>query len=398
MAETTSFKGWNEQIDCYHEEVNRTAGVTKPSPEVATGPYSFPLVSRFVTQDLIRLFAAANGDRNPLWSDSDYAAATRWGLVIAPPVFEASLSEHASLPDPPQVPGWNSLAGGTRRRYFEPFRPGFVMQAEDTWCGQEEKSDPSKPYRLFKQVSERSFLNQDGRVVCSIQTRNMCTATPPNDDGSVGVDYSGRVRRRYSADELAEIQSEYDRELAGLTHRGAEPRWWEDVEVGDELPTIAKGPYDILDAVALVAATGNGVAFASKWAQMRGDLARRPVDGETGAPHHAISWHFLDSIAQASGIPYAHVFGTHLEMMLAHPVTNWMGDDAFVRELDTQLRRVMFHGDVARAGGRVARKYREGDEHLVELELSLVQQDGLTIAKGSAAVALPSRSGRPLGG
>ena len=39
------------------------------------------------SRDAIRHFAHGIGDMNPLWQDPDYAAATRWGGVMAPPCF-----------------------------------------------------------------------------------------------------------------------------------------------------------------------------------------------------------------------------------------------------------------------------------------------------------------------
>src|SRR5690349_10200875 len=39
------------------------------------------------SRDGIRHYAHGFGDDNPLWTDPDHAAASRWGGVIAPPGF-----------------------------------------------------------------------------------------------------------------------------------------------------------------------------------------------------------------------------------------------------------------------------------------------------------------------
>src|SRR5262245_32891887 len=40
-----------------------------------------------VTKDAIRHFAFSCGEDNPLWNDPSYAAKTRWGAQLAPPMF-----------------------------------------------------------------------------------------------------------------------------------------------------------------------------------------------------------------------------------------------------------------------------------------------------------------------
>ena len=44
------------------------------------------------TRDNIRHYAHGIGDDNPLWCDPDYARATRYGTIIAPPSFLFALT------------------------------------------------------------------------------------------------------------------------------------------------------------------------------------------------------------------------------------------------------------------------------------------------------------------
>ena len=54
----------------------------------------------------------------------------------------------------------------------------------------------------------------------------------------------------YTAAEIAEIHAAQDREVV----RGAEPRYWEDVAAGDELPPVVRGPHSVMDRVAWITA------------------------------------------------------------------------------------------------------------------------------------------------
>lgn len=394
VDEKLALQDWNAAIDDYVAKLNAVKGKTGAAPLFSDGPYAFPIVQSQVTADMIRLFARSNGDLNPLWRDPEYAANTLWGTVVAPPLYEACLAESPSMPNPPQIPGWNVLQGGFRRRYNRPFRPGDVVHAEDTWLGFDEKSKPDKPYRLFIQSCERAYIDQNNEVICTVVGRMACTAAPLTDGkASKGPDYSSRIRRRFTEAELREVHDSYDAEIAGETRRGATPRVWEDVDVGDALPTIVKGPYDISDAVAFAGVLALCNGFAAKWQSLKPDVGRHPPDRETGAPRHAIDWHLEDAIGQQHGLPYAHAFGTQMEMMMIHPVTNWMGDTGAVIEVDTQLRSVLLHGEISHTTGRVSGKRVERGQHLVDIELSSRTSDGVVYGQGTAVVRLPSRAG-----
>jgi len=392
-----SLAEWNAAIDQYVANLNAIKGKSSPAPLFPDGPYAFPVIQRQVTADMIRLFARSNGDMNPLWRDPAYAANTRWGGVIAPPLLEACISESSSMPNPPQIRGWNVLQAGFHRQYNRPFRPGDIVHAEDTWLGFEEKSHPDRPYRLFIQSCKRAYIDQNDEVICVVTGRMACTATPHIDDAGEdkgrGPDYSGRERRAFTADELRRVHEGYDLEVSGEARRGSVPRFWEDVNVGDELPTMLKGPYDISDAVSFAGVLGLCSAFASKWQLIKPDLGRAPPDPQTGAPRHPIDWHLEDAIGQQHGLPYAHAFGTQMEMMMLHPVTNWIGDAGMVVEIDTQLRSIFMHGEISETTGRVTGKRVKEGRHLVELSQVSRTIDGVVYGKGTILVQLPSRDG-----
>ena len=101
--------------------------------------------------------------------------------------------------------------------------------------------------------------------------------------------------------------------------------------------------------------------------------------------------HTSDTGARRLNIPYGIALGAQLEGVLAKLVTNWMGDDGFVKRLDFQSRRIWIFGHLAWLKGKVARKYVENDEALVDLEIWAENQDGLVLMPGSATVRLSSR-------
>ncbi len=73
---------------------------------------------------------------------------------------------------------------------------------------------------------------------------------------------------------------------------------------------------------------------------------------------------------------------------LCRVVTDWIGDDGFLKSLAFQMRRPNFVGETIAARGRVKKKGRDGH---VNLEL-WIENAGEVTAPGTAAVILPVRS------
>ena len=73
-------------------------------------------------------------------------------------------------------------------------------------------------------------------------------------------------------------------------------------------------------------------------------------------------------------------------------MTNWIGDDGFLRRLNVALRRPNIFGDVSWCRGKVLDKRVEEGVHLVDLEVLVENQLGEVTAKGTAVVELPSRA------
>jgi acyl dehydratase len=390
---------WNKLVDEHVAELNKRKGaIITPPPThmLIESEYQQSQNHRFVTEDLIRHFAYAVGDPNPLWRDPDYARGTRWGGIIAPPVFDCCIASSDGAGNAPGgsflLPGFNLFAGGNRHEYFGVIRPGDEFRIVDKYLGVEEKTVKNKTYRLFLESGQRSYINQKEEIVVIATGRRIMTGTPPGKmDATQNELYKNIKRHHFTKEELDVIHRGYDDELAGRGRRGKEVLYWEDVAVGEELKPVVKGPLDTSDACSAMLVEYGG-AFAIKWNIMRDAINSYPVDPETGEYRFRRDWHFEDSLAQLSGVPYAFQIGKYSEMILAHVVTNWMGDDGFIKTLDFQIRRINIMGDMNWLKGKVIKKYRDEGEHLVDLDIWAENQDKKVVTKGIATVRLISRS------
>ena len=392
---------WHKAVDDYCFEMDKLKGRTAPAPREHTNTYSFPISHSEVTEDLIRLFCAGIGNPNPLYTDAAYAKTTRWGGLIAPPYFEVRISEAPYFPSPLQVPGWLAALGSDQpltRGYFRPYRPGDVVHAIDEYLGMEEVTRAGEPFRRFNAGARRTYLDRRMETISYQELRGHVRAIPPDKiEESRDLLYQGqdRERRRLSTQELDAIHQGYEEELAGKWRRGAEIRYWDDVEIDDKLHPIAFGPYDIHDAVAYFGNIGYASAHAVKWGRMKHDMARLPVDPETGEVHHVVDLRLSDAIARAStgDCPYAQAFGLGLECSIGHCVTNWTGDDGFLKKIDSWMNGWGYHGEVFTVRGTVADKRIENGEHLVDIDLTMTTNTGHRLFKSRATVRLLSRSG-----
>ena len=92
-------------------------------------------------------------------------------------------------------------------------------------------------------------------------------------------------------------------------------------------------------------------------------------------------------------MPGAYDNGPQRSGMIAVCLTNWMGDDGFLRNYSVRLRRPVIFGDTNYIGGRITGKRTEGERGLVDVEISCKNQLGDETATGTAAIELPRRNG-----
>jgi len=91
-------------------------------------------------------------------------------------------------------------------------------------------------------------------------------------------------------------------------------------------------------------------------------------------------------------VPGAYDYGPERVSWMGHLVTDWMGDDGFLKVLDIQVRRHNVLGELVTCEGTV--KAVRPDAGEVDLYLIARNQDGHESARGTATVVLPIREAR----
>lgn len=377
-------------------------GVAKPHP---TPPWYLEPGS-----DAFRHVAEAYGDDNPLWCDPAYARASVWGGPIASPnmnggdtlvgedeVTELDPAAKQLLKGDP-LKGAHAYYSGSYREWWRPLRAGMRVSRRNALVGVHDKRSAFAERTVHEWIAE-VFAAPDHAQVLSAQYRLMIrtdrrTVEAKGDEGK----YSKIELRPYSAEELERIDAAYAAEPA--RRRGADPRWWEDVEEGDRLDGLVKGPMRVTDMV--VWHTGMGMGLYGVKALRLAYQQRRRMPGffrpdELNVPDVQQRVHWDQEWARRAGNPAIYDYGRMRETWLVHLCTDWMGDDAWLASLDVEFRQFNYVGDTHWMQGKVVRKYlADGDRPAVDLEIWGENQRGAITCPGHATILLPSREHGPV--
>ncbi len=138
--------------------------------------------------------------------------------------------------------------------------------------------------------------------------------------------------------------------------------YFEDVQVGDELPALVKGPIRQIQL--------------TRYAGASGDF--NPI-------------HQDDEFAKAAGMGGVFAHGMLSMGFVAQAVTDWAGAGT-VRKIGVRFTALVRLKDTVTCKGRVLAKSSKDDVHTVEVEIWAETQKGDKVVTGKATVALPPRT------
>jgi acyl dehydratase len=144
---------------------------------------------------------------------------------------------------------------------------------------------------------------------------------------------------------------------------GKAPLYFEDIQVGDDLPELVKQPT---------------TRQLVKYAGASGDYYEIHYDH-----HFAVRSGLQDGVI---------VHGLLTAGWLAQLMTNWLPSPTALKKFGVSYRAMARPGDTITCRGTIVGKYDKDGAHLIDCELSAENQRGEKCAIGTATVALPTRS------
>ena len=344
-----------------------------------------PWVSE-ATRDAIWHYAQGIGDDNPLWSDEAYARGTRWGGLLAPPSFLFAASRIVSG-YVGGLPGIHAMFAGTDWQWHRPIRHGTRLGTE-AWLKDLIERQTRFAGWAVQQVYHVDFYDADsGDPLAGCDS--WCFRTERATAREEGTKYAGRKPPPvYDDARIADVARRYRAER----RRGAEPRYWEDMQVGEALPPLLKGPMTVTGFLAYVQGWGGLYIRAHRIAFHQFDEHQGlGIPNSFGIPDVPERVHWEAELAQAVGAPDAYDYGPERVSWMGHLMTDWIGDDGRLARLHARIVRHNPVGDLLTLSGQVTGKRREQGRCLVDCALVARNQDGEDSCLAEATAELPSR-------
>jgi acyl dehydratase len=354
----------------------RVIGCVAPDVEPGVDVASWINVSRFVD---------ASGDDNPLYLDVRYGAGSVHHTMLAPPTFVLAV----------RAPGSTGVLDLREHRLTS-----ALSSLHLGWDDTVRLGDALTGRVCVGDVTRRPVVDGPARArvlsTVEYQRNGAGFARGLAEVDSLDGDLDLRPIHRYEPAEVQRMVRELDTEQPS---RGAVPRLWSDVTVGETTPPLLKGPLTLSDLELWVFADGRPVRAGNlrhpRPAGLTGGQAANPV---TGWPDWDRAEIALDSAATAPSGPSAP--GGLLVTLAGQHVTHWMGDDAFLRQLAVRIMQPFRYGDALRLTGMVIDRYTATDEartryHAVTLRVVGRNQLDEPVLEAHAVVFLPDH-GKPV--
>lgn len=349
------------------------------------------------TTDGMRHFAfGLVGDDNPLWHDPEYAKTTRWRGPVAHPLFIQTMGINECPPYSPEhkalfrglFRGIGKYLASTTWTFFKPIFPGDRAYEEYVTSDIQVKQSSFSGGRSV--IDSYRSLYVDG-AGAPLATREHSLVNAERKGSKEKGKYANLTRHSYTPDDIARIDEVY----AAEQRRGATIRYFEDVEVGEILTPVAKGPLSMVDLICRHIATGMADGYdigplRYGW-RARSKIAPFYTPDAWGVPQPQQRVHWDDSRAQDLGLPGGYDYAIMRFAWLTHLLTNWMGDDGWIESYGVELRQFNFVGDYHIIGGSVSGKSVENGRPTVEIVLEAMNQRGDITTRGKAKILLPSR-------
>jgi hypothetical protein len=342
------------------------------------------------TRLAVAKFVGGIGDTNGLWTDADHGRASDYGAPVAPPSFVIGCFSGTQF-------GWPGLGGfhtATQMASYTPIYWGDVIKASCVYDGFTGPRPSRFAGRMVTDSFTNDYVNQHGEQVARIrwQVVNYERAAARDRSGSRKVE----IPHPWTDEEVLRIEQR----MLAQRPRGAEPRYWEDLQIGDAIDVLTKGPIGLTDEVAFIAGGGTPIPRLKAHAAALADYAVHPAwafrDPVTGAREPIYAVHYNKAAANAMGVAFQYDVGFQRQCWQSHLLTNWCGDSGWVKRVTAQYRGFVYLSDVIDLGGVITGKsVDEAGEHIVEIVTSAINQRGADVMPGTAVVALPTRSGPP---
>lgn len=392
-------EGWGEITQAHLDALLQRRNVVRDKPTSMMRDFLTPnqwdkgygKANVIVTREMAARFARGFGDKNPLYSDLAYAEKSRWGRLVAAPVITSYAEIVNGATD--GFPGCHAIWRECEFEWSQPVFADEPLVAGTHLVDARIVDSKFSGGKAGVQDYETNLRTLDGRHVAAYRTSWHRFSRKK----AAGASKYGKTEPiQWTDEQLEEIWAEYRRQNYA-NRRGASPLYFEDVEVGTEIPHIIKGPITLSSKLAFEFVRGPGGWFVGH--ELALDLYEKhpalAIRNEENVPEPPVAIHWTNERCQKYlGMPAAYEAGYERLAWYTQLVTSWCGDDGFMRRLQIRFNGFHWQGDAIRLHGTVKAKRVVDGAHLVDLEVRTVTHPrGEETSRGTATVQLLSRQG-----
>ncbi|MDH5173284.1 MAG: hypothetical protein OEW92_12755, partial [Gammaproteobacteria bacterium] len=213
----------------------------------------------------------------------------------------------------------------------------------------------------------------------------------------------------WADEELAKLEDRKYEWIRMLHDLGHGKRYWDDVNVGDQLPTRIIGPHSIASFTtewrAYLFTTWCGVKRRTDLdiaaLGFTGDMAGKEQDPvleldnpelTDGAYIGPSRGHLFPRYARQIGFPRGYGYGASMGAWILDYFSGWAGEWGMIIHSNCAFRAPSFTGDITIMNAEVTDKRVDEDgRHLVHVDFKMTTQLGVTSATATAEIELPAK-------
>lgn len=358
----------------------------------------------------IRRWVQAMHYPNGLHYEDEFAAAGRFGRIVAPQSFAVATDDgHGSAPAcMGRIPDSHLIFGGDEWWFYGPrIFAGDVIRNERIPFDYVVKDTKFAGPTCFQRGDNHYYTDRGDKVATQRSTAIRYRADLAREMGGAAA---ASEDPEWTDAQLAELEHKKFEYIKMLHDLGHGKRYWDDVKVGDKLPTRVIGPHSIASLTtewrAYLFTIWCGVhrrtdldmealGFTAEMAGKEQDptLEKENPELTDGAYIGPSRGHLFPRWARYIGMPRAYGYGASMGAWILDYLAGWAGEWGMVVHSNCSYRGPAFSGDITISNGNVIDKsVDEQGRSIVQVDFKMTNQLGTTMATAKAEIQLPTRA------
>jgi hypothetical protein len=356
----------------------------------------------------IRRWAQAMHYPNRLHYEDEFAAASRFGRISAPQSFAVATDDgHGSAPAcVGRIPDSHLIFGGDEWWFYGPrIYGGDLIHNERIPFDYVVKETKFAGPTCFQRGDNTYYNDKGDKIATQRSTSIRYRADLAREMGSLKASDDPE----WTDAQLAELEKQKFEYIKSMHDLGHGKRYWDDIKVGDKLPTRVFGPHSIASLTtewrAYLFTIWCGVHRRTdldiEALGFTGDMAGKEQDPvmekenpelTDGAYIGPSRGHLFPRWARYIGMPRAYGYGASMGAWILDYLAGWAGEWGMVVHSNCAYRGPAFTGDVTIFNATVIDKLvDEKGRSIVQVDFKMANQLGTTMSTAKAEIELPKR-------